>query len=169
MQTMWLEGAEWMAVLRIGLGLWWLESWRHKDKKSWFAGGGISWAATCSASATTPPTSSTYPHPPTTPPSTPTPKRPHSLHRNASLFFRLIRDVVQATGNRAQWRPHLAARVRQVLARGDPELACVLAAELARALVADLIGCGGDRGATRLQELPCLEQAKLLLVLQRRR
>lgn len=45
MQTMWLSGAEWLAVLRIGLGLWWLESWRHKDKKTWFDGGGIGWAA----------------------------------------------------------------------------------------------------------------------------
>jgi thiosulfate dehydrogenase [quinone] large subunit len=45
MQTIWLGGAEWIAVLRIGLGLWWLESWRHKDKKDWFAGGGITWAA----------------------------------------------------------------------------------------------------------------------------
>ncbi|MFF7410011.1 DoxX family protein [Streptomyces lydicus] len=45
MQTIWLSGAEWCAVLRIGLGLWWLESWRHKDKKTWFAGGGITWAA----------------------------------------------------------------------------------------------------------------------------
>lgn len=45
MQTMWLSGAEWFAVLRIGLGLWWLESWRHKDKKTWFGGGGIDWAA----------------------------------------------------------------------------------------------------------------------------
>ncbi|QMU67142.1 DoxX family protein [Streptacidiphilus sp. P02-A3a] len=45
MQTIWLGGAEWLAVLRIGLGLWWLESWRHKDKRSWFAGGGIAWAA----------------------------------------------------------------------------------------------------------------------------
>ncbi|MFI0785183.1 DoxX family protein [Streptomyces lydicus] len=45
MQTIWLSGAEWCAVLRIGLGLWWLESWRHKDKKTWFAGGGIAWAA----------------------------------------------------------------------------------------------------------------------------
>ncbi|MEU5014460.1 DoxX family protein [Streptomyces sp. NPDC021749] len=45
MHTSWLSGAEWFAVLRIGLGLWWLESWRHKDKKTWFAGGGIDWAA----------------------------------------------------------------------------------------------------------------------------
>ncbi|MEU3060976.1 DoxX family protein [Streptomyces subrutilus] len=46
MQTVWLSGAEWLAVLRIGLGLWWLESWRHKDKKGWFERGtGIAWAA----------------------------------------------------------------------------------------------------------------------------
>ncbi|WP_052864714.1 hypothetical protein [Streptomyces niger] len=45
-QTIWLGGAEWLAVLRIGLGLWWLESWRHKDKKAWFERGtGIAWAA----------------------------------------------------------------------------------------------------------------------------
>ncbi|WP_328669681.1 DoxX family protein [Streptomyces sp. NBC_00328] len=46
MDTIWLGGAEWLAVLRIGLGLWWLESWRHKDKKGWFErGSGIAWAA----------------------------------------------------------------------------------------------------------------------------
>ncbi|ATL29318.1 DoxX family membrane protein [Streptomyces formicae] len=45
MRTMWLSGAELLAVLRIGLGLWWLESYRHKDKKEWFGGGGIGWAA----------------------------------------------------------------------------------------------------------------------------
>ncbi|MEU5436140.1 DoxX family protein [Streptomyces sp. NPDC020719] len=45
MRTIWLSGPQWLAVLRIGLGLWWLESWRHKDKKQWFAGGGIRWAA----------------------------------------------------------------------------------------------------------------------------
>ena len=34
------------ALLRIGLGLWWLESWRHKDRKGWFERGtGIAWAA----------------------------------------------------------------------------------------------------------------------------
>ncbi|GAA1900217.1 DoxX family protein [Streptantibioticus ferralitis] len=46
MHTIWLSGGDWLAVLRIGLGLWWLESWRHKDKKAWFERGtGIAWAA----------------------------------------------------------------------------------------------------------------------------
>ncbi|MQY38001.1 hypothetical protein SRB17_60090 [Streptomyces sp. RB17] len=46
MDSIWLGGAEWLAVLRIGLGVWWLESWRHKDKKAWFQrGSGIAWAA----------------------------------------------------------------------------------------------------------------------------
>ncbi|MET9829619.1 DoxX family protein [Streptomyces sp. NPDC006385] len=49
MDAIWLTGAEWLAVLRIGLGLWWLESWRHKDKRSWFEGGGIRWAADVAA------------------------------------------------------------------------------------------------------------------------
>ncbi len=43
--TSFLNPFEWFAVLRIGLGLWWLESWRHKDKKGWFERGtGIAWA-----------------------------------------------------------------------------------------------------------------------------
>lgn len=29
MRTIWLSGAEWPALRRIGLGLWWLESRRH--------------------------------------------------------------------------------------------------------------------------------------------
>lgn len=46
MRAIWLNGPQWLAVLRVGLGLWWLESWRHKDKKAWFArGAGITWAA----------------------------------------------------------------------------------------------------------------------------
>ncbi|WP_458244385.1 DoxX family protein [Streptomyces sp. MAI_2237] len=46
MDSIWLTGAQWLAVLRIGLGLWWLESWRHKDRKAWFERGtGIQWAA----------------------------------------------------------------------------------------------------------------------------
>jgi thiosulfate dehydrogenase (quinone) large subunit len=43
--TTWLSGLEWLAVLRIGVGLWWLESWRHKNKEAWFKkGSGIAWA-----------------------------------------------------------------------------------------------------------------------------
>ncbi|GAA3980394.1 DoxX family protein [Streptomyces plumbiresistens] len=49
MDSIWLTGAQWLAVLRIGLGLWWLESWRHKDKKTWFEGTGIAWAADVAA------------------------------------------------------------------------------------------------------------------------
>ncbi|WP_109000276.1 DoxX family protein [Streptomyces rishiriensis] len=49
MDAIWLDGAEWLAVLRIGLGLWWLESWRHKDKKAWSEGAGIAWAADVAA------------------------------------------------------------------------------------------------------------------------
>lgn len=50
MDSIWLDGVEWLAVLRIGLGLWWLESWRHKDKKGWFERGtGIAWAADVAA------------------------------------------------------------------------------------------------------------------------
>ncbi|GAA2637802.1 DoxX family protein [Streptomyces axinellae] len=46
METIWLSGPEWLAVLRVGLGLWWLESWRHKDKKGWLTRGtGIGWAS----------------------------------------------------------------------------------------------------------------------------
>jgi thiosulfate dehydrogenase [quinone] large subunit len=41
-----LRSDHWLAVLRIGIGLWWLESWRHKDKRGWLERGtGIDWAA----------------------------------------------------------------------------------------------------------------------------
>lgn len=40
-----LDSGEWLAVLRIALGLWWLESFRHKDKAAWIQrGAGIGWA-----------------------------------------------------------------------------------------------------------------------------
>jgi thiosulfate dehydrogenase [quinone] large subunit len=39
----WLTYAEWFAVLRIGLGLWWLESVRHKDLKDFLGGGSMGW------------------------------------------------------------------------------------------------------------------------------
>ena len=43
--TVGLSGLHWLAVLRIGLGVWWLESWRHKDKRGWLdRGTGIAWA-----------------------------------------------------------------------------------------------------------------------------
>ena len=40
-----MHPVEWLAVLRIGLGLWWAESFRHKNKEAWFQrGAGINWA-----------------------------------------------------------------------------------------------------------------------------
>jgi thiosulfate dehydrogenase [quinone] large subunit len=40
-----LSAPHWLAILRIGLGLWWLESFRNKDKQAWFErGSGIAWA-----------------------------------------------------------------------------------------------------------------------------
>lgn len=44
--TYWLDAAQWFAVLRIGLGLWWLESVRHKNIEAWVQrNAGINWAA----------------------------------------------------------------------------------------------------------------------------
>ena len=41
-----MHPVHWLAVLRIGLGLWWFESWRHKNKEAWFQrSAGINWAA----------------------------------------------------------------------------------------------------------------------------
>lgn len=46
MKTTWLDAGEWLAVLRIGLGLWWVESFRHKNKRAWLVdGAGIAWGA----------------------------------------------------------------------------------------------------------------------------
>ncbi|MGH9205348.1 MAG: DoxX family membrane protein, partial [Acidimicrobiales bacterium] len=40
-----LHSDQWLAVLRIGIGLWWLESFRHKNKAAWLQrGAGIAWA-----------------------------------------------------------------------------------------------------------------------------
>jgi thiosulfate dehydrogenase (quinone) large subunit len=42
--TTWLNGIQWLAILRIGLGAWWFKSFWHKDKAAWFQrGAGISW------------------------------------------------------------------------------------------------------------------------------
>jgi thiosulfate dehydrogenase [quinone] large subunit len=40
----------WFAVLRIGLGLWWLESFRHKNHRAWIERqAGIAWAGEIAA------------------------------------------------------------------------------------------------------------------------
>ena len=50
MKTSLLNGAQWAAVLRIGLGLWWLESFRHKNLEAWIKRqAGINWAADIAA------------------------------------------------------------------------------------------------------------------------
>lgn len=41
----WLTKAEWLAILRIGVGLWWLESVRHKNLRSFARGGSMNWVA----------------------------------------------------------------------------------------------------------------------------
>jgi thiosulfate dehydrogenase [quinone] large subunit len=49
-KTSLLTGPEWAAVLRIGLGLWWLESFRHKNLEAWIKRqAGINWAADIAA------------------------------------------------------------------------------------------------------------------------
>src|SRR4051794_20364189 len=39
----WLTLAEWLAILRIGVGLWWLESVRHKNLRDFVGGGSMGW------------------------------------------------------------------------------------------------------------------------------
>ena len=39
----WLTVLEWLAIMRIGMGLWWLESVRHKDIRDFMAGGSMGW------------------------------------------------------------------------------------------------------------------------------
>ena len=50
MKTSLLTGAQWAAVLRMGLGLWWLESFRHKNLEAWLKRqAGIKWAGDIAA------------------------------------------------------------------------------------------------------------------------
>ena len=45
MELFGIDPQQWVAILRIGVGLWWFESWRHKNKEAWFdRGSGIAWA-----------------------------------------------------------------------------------------------------------------------------
>lgn len=39
----WLTLHEWLAILRIGVGLWWLESVRHKDLPNFLRGSAMNW------------------------------------------------------------------------------------------------------------------------------
>ena len=39
----WLTDAQWLAILRIGVGLWWLESVRHKDLPNFLRGSAMGW------------------------------------------------------------------------------------------------------------------------------
>ena len=39
----WQTHAEWLAIVRIGIGLWWLESVRHKPLRSFLRGGSMGW------------------------------------------------------------------------------------------------------------------------------
>ncbi|MFQ5516180.1 MAG: DoxX family protein [Acidimicrobiia bacterium] len=39
----WLTLQEWIAVLRVGVGLWWLESVRHKPLRGFVKGGAMGW------------------------------------------------------------------------------------------------------------------------------
>jgi thiosulfate dehydrogenase [quinone] large subunit len=39
----WLSLDQWLAILRIGVGLWWLESVRHKELRSFLRGSSMNW------------------------------------------------------------------------------------------------------------------------------
>ncbi|MGI8927547.1 MAG: TQO small subunit DoxD [Tepidiformaceae bacterium] len=51
----WLTKAEWLAILRIGIGLWWLESVRHKDLRNFLGGGAMEWVASLTKDHPIPP------------------------------------------------------------------------------------------------------------------
>jgi thiosulfate dehydrogenase [quinone] large subunit len=45
----WLTLHEWLAILRIGVGLWWLESVRHKDLPNFLRGSAMNWVESLTA------------------------------------------------------------------------------------------------------------------------
>ena len=51
----WLTLAEWLAMLRIGVGLWWLESVRHKNLPDFLRGGAMNWVASLTENHPIPP------------------------------------------------------------------------------------------------------------------
>lgn len=44
-----LKTEQWLAILRIGVGLWWIKSVFHKDLRSFVNGGMVSWTADLAA------------------------------------------------------------------------------------------------------------------------
>lgn len=51
----WLTLAQWLAVLRIGVGLWWLESVRHKHLRDFLQGGAMNWVESLTVDHPIPP------------------------------------------------------------------------------------------------------------------
>ena len=51
----WLMLDEWLAILRIGVGLWWLESVRHKDLRDFLSGGAMNWVESLTVDHPIPP------------------------------------------------------------------------------------------------------------------
>jgi thiosulfate dehydrogenase [quinone] large subunit len=51
----WLTKEEWLAVLRIGVGLWWLESVRHKDLPNFLRGSAMNWVESLTKDHPVPP------------------------------------------------------------------------------------------------------------------
>jgi thiosulfate dehydrogenase [quinone] large subunit len=45
----WLTLRDWLAILRIGVGLWWLESVRHKDLPRFLRGAAMNWVDSLTA------------------------------------------------------------------------------------------------------------------------
>src|SRR5947209_20341136 len=45
----WLTLKEWLAILRIGVALWWLESVRHKNIPEFVRGGSMGWVESLTA------------------------------------------------------------------------------------------------------------------------
>jgi thiosulfate dehydrogenase (quinone) large subunit len=51
----WLTFAQWLAILRIGTGLWWLESVRHKNLPDFWNGGAMGWVESLTVDHPIPP------------------------------------------------------------------------------------------------------------------
>jgi thiosulfate dehydrogenase [quinone] large subunit len=54
-----LTHEQWLAILRIGVGLWWLESVRHKDLRHFLRGSAMNWVESLTANHPIPPFANT--------------------------------------------------------------------------------------------------------------